>query len=267
MANPKLPALPAATTKVIADAVTEYEKKREDFEADADNLQNRLRANAKLKSLIHSLKWRTKDPTHLADSLERKARKAIEAGESFDTTAENVFTRLPDLAGVRLLHLHMRQMEEIHPLVMGVLEEEGYVVVGRPEAKTWDPEYQVMFEAFTGKLKLKVEQKESFYTSVHYVVRQNSKTRRQLELQVRTLAEEIWGEVSHSINYPHESGSIECKEQLKALARLVSGCSRLVDSIVVSHQECMKREGQLSAPKKTSSGKGARNGRGGGKVV
>src|SRR5258707_13195127 len=101
--------LPASTTKAIAGAVKAFEAKRTDFETDATNLQNRLLANGDLKKLIHSLKWRAKDPSHLQDKLERKARKAIEEGKTFDITMDDLFDRVPDLAGVRLLHLHMRQ--------------------------------------------------------------------------------------------------------------------------------------------------------------
>ena len=63
-------------------------------------------------------------------------------------------------------------------------------------------------------------------------------------LRDRTLAEEVWGEISHTINYPEETGSEACKEQLKVLARLVSGCSRLVDSIVVSYDEYNEKIGR-----------------------
>ena len=228
--------LPKPLLKQISDAVDAFKLKRLDFETDATNLQNRLLANGPLKKLIHSLKWRAKDPSHLHDKLVRKATKAIEEGNKFTITAANLFDEIPDLAGVRLLHLHMRQIENIHPLIMSVFNEEGYVVSGEPEAKTWDFEYEQMFKV----LNLKVERNESLYTSVHYVVKQNTTTRRLCELQVRTLAEEVWGEISHTINYPHETDSVACKEQLKVLARLVSGCSRLVDSIVASYADHLK---------------------------
>ena len=41
------------------------------------------------------------------------------------------------------------------------------------------------------------------------------------EIQVRTLFEEIWGEIDHTINYPHSTESIACKEQLKVLTKLI----------------------------------------------
>ncbi len=227
------PGISEATLRQIKDSVALFESKRSDFETDAANLQNRLLANPQLKRLIHSLKWRAKDPTHLHDKLERKALKSLSDKNPFAITPANLFDSVPDLAGVRLLHLHMRQMEQLHPLIMKVFSDEGYVLIGKPEAKTWDPEYEQMFRA----LQLKVQRAESLYTSVHYVVKQNKTTHRRCELQVRTLAEELWGEISHTINYPHETDSIACKEQLKVLSRVVTACSRLVDSIVVSYRD------------------------------
>lgn len=227
----------AATKKVIADATRAFELQRHNFEADAKILQERLLTHPELRKLIHSSKWRAKEPSHLNDSLCRKAQKAIAAGDVFDITQANVFSKVPDLAGLRLLHLHMRQVEKLHPLILQVLEAEGYVLDGKPEAKTWDLEYETMFKT----LGVEVTRNESLYTSVHYVIRQNSTNPRLCELQVRTLAEEVWGEISHTINYPHETDSVACKEQLKVLARIVSGCSRLVDSIVASREDHEKR--------------------------
>jgi len=42
------------------------------------------------------------------------------------------------------------------------------------------------------------------------------------------MADEIWGEVSHTINYPTPTTIAACLEQLKVLARVTSGCTWLV---------------------------------------
>ena len=230
--------LSRTTLTQIDEAVAAFEKDCPSFETDAQILIKRLLTNSELKKLIHSSKWRAKDPSHLRDKLIRKAREAIDADKPFEITHDNVFDQISDLAGVRLLHLNMRQMEKIHPLIIKVLKDEGYVLKGPKEAKTWDPEYAKMFKT----LGLKVTQDESLYTSVHYIIKQNKRTPRLCELQVRTLAEEIWGEISHSINYPYETDSVACAEQIKALARFVSGCSRLVDSIVTSYEVHCEQE-------------------------
>jgi len=243
-----MPKLPHKIVIQIDLAVKAFEQKRADFENDASILQTRLLTNPDLKKLIHSSKGRAKESSHLRDKLVRKAREALTATKPFDITAVNLFDRIPDLAGVRLIHLHMRQMEKIHPLILSVLNSEGYILKGRKEAKTWDPEYAAMFKT----LGLTVTQDQSLYTSVHYIIKQNKTTPRLCELQVRTLAEEIWGEISHTINYPHETDSVACKEQIKVLARLVSGCSRLVDSIVTSYADHCDRPPARTARRRSS---------------
>ena len=55
------------------------------------------------------------------------------------------------------------------------------------------------------------------------------------EVQVRTLMEEVWGEVDHLINYPQESAYLPIREQIRALARSTSASTRLVDAIFLSN--------------------------------
>ena len=57
-------------------------------------------------------------------------------------------------------------------------------------------------------LGIRVQRDDSLCTSLHCVVKQNLTNGRSCELQVRTLAEEIWGEISHTINYLHERDSV-----------------------------------------------------------
>ena len=186
-----------------------------------------------LKKLYHSSRWRIKDPAHLRDKLERKAREARIAGNEFEITEANVFDKINDLVGVRLLHLHTSQFHEIDGALRQLLNEYNYELREGPEAKTWDDEYRKYFES----IGVKTVQSERMYTSVHYVVVANAKTLRTAEIQVRTLAEELWGEVDHTINYPHESNRLACREQIKVLARVTSSCTRLVDAIFATHRE------------------------------
>ena len=106
-------------------------------------------------------------------------------------------------------------------------------MVTGPEANTWDDEYRDFFK----KMGVKTMSRESLYTSVHYILKTNVANPYKCELQVRTLAVEIWGEVSHIIDYPEPTTSVACKEQLKVLARVSSSCIRLVDSIFESKRE------------------------------
>jgi len=76
------------------------------------------------------------------------------------------------------------------------------------------------------------------------------------EIQVRTLAEELWGEVAHTIDYPHPSEILACREQIKVLARVTSTCTRLVDAIFRVHEnDSLKPAGNAIGNKKLKSGK------------
>lgn len=219
-------------SKKIDDIVSFYKTQKDIFEHLAENLLGNLLENGDLKKLIHSHKYRAKDPSHLKDKLYRRLKDLEKKHKKFDVDKDNLFLKIEDLAGVRLLHLHTNQMEQIHPLIKDMLREHNYKSL-KPIAYTWDIEY----EKFFNKIGISTVKRDTLYTSVHYIVEPNRKTKMRCELQVRTLMEEVWGEVSHTINYPHETNSIACKEQLKSLARFTSGCTRLVDSIFKSDAE------------------------------
>ena len=84
--------------------------------------------------------------------------------------------------------------------------------------------------------------KDSYYTSIHYVVKPKSDSNICCEIQVRTLFEEIWGEIDHTINYPSPTDNKACREQLRVLSKLVSTGTRLADSIFRTHMETFKHE-------------------------
>ena len=220
----------------IEESVEFFRINQDEFSRLAKTLLGDLSETAQLRDYIHSTKYRVKDPEHLKDKLERKAFEAIKNGKDYDITTNNLYTKIDDLAGVRLLHLYTHQLEPIHAGILDILKEYRYHSVRKPIAYTWDIENKEYFE----KLGFKAHLRKSLYTSVHYIIEPNRRTKMRCEVQVRTLAEEIWSEVSHSINYPHETKSLACKEQLKVLARVASGCTRLVDSIYTCFEDYCK---------------------------
>ena len=177
--------------------------------------------------IIHSIKSRLKDPAHLEDKLRRKLK------DGDVVTTENLFTEITDFIGVRVLHLYQDQFPSINEAINKKIENGDWVFVEQPKAFTWDPES----EKFYKNLNVLTELRETYYTSIHYVIKPNNKNSICCEIQVRTLFEEIWGEIDHSINYPHPTDSVACKEQLRVLSKLVSTGTRLADSIFRSNIE------------------------------
>lgn len=179
--------------------------------------------------IIHSIKYRLKDPEHLRDKLLRK----------WDTSGpinpDNMFDRITDLAGIRILHLYQKQFPFIHAEIMKQIDSGEWCFAEAPTAYTWDPEST----AFYRDLGIGCQLRDTYYTSIHYLLKPNETSFIRCEIQVRTLFEEIWGEIDHFINYPHSTQSIACKEQLRVLGKLASTGTRLADSIFASHEEYM----------------------------
>jgi putative GTP pyrophosphokinase len=219
--------------KRIDRLVDHYVSNQDDYEVFLDQVLTLVTRCKPLRPHVHSFKGRVKDPTHLKDKLIRKMLDAKKKKERVDITEDNLFTKINDLAGIRILHLYTRQMDKINFALKHLLEEAQYPLLEGPEARTWDDESRRYFT----DIGIATKDSPSLYTSVHYVIEANSRTKYTCEIQVRTLMEEVWGEVDHTINYPHRVDSVACREQLMALARMTSSCTRLVDSIFRSYED------------------------------
>lgn len=223
--------------KEIGALVQHFSENRATFESLLEQLISSLRGDHILSEHVHSLKWRVKDYDHLKDKLERKAIEAKAENKDFEITTSNLFEKINDLAGCRILHLYTKQFGTIHECLTRIFEEYKYELIEGPVARTWDDETRTLF----AQMGISTKESPSLYTSVHYVIAPNRRTRITCEIQVRTLAEELWGEVDHTVNYPHQSESLACREQIKVLARVTSSCTRLVDAIFSSHEDYQNR--------------------------
>ncbi len=161
---------------------------------------------------IHSIKSRLKDPDHLRKKLERK---------NSSITSENFFSQITDLAGVRVLHLYQDQFPLIHTFIQQKVNSQDWFLAEKPIAYSWDPEAKEFFE----KLELEVKVKESYYTSIHYLIKPKESSQICCEIQVRTLFEEIWGEIDHTINYPVPTSTLS--DYSRALFCLTEDCFAL----------------------------------------
>ena len=171
--------------------------------------------------IVHSVRSRMKDLQHLREKIQRRS------STEDPITPENIFDRITDIAGVRVLHLHQAQFTQIHRAINQKLDSQDWILYEEPKAYTWDPESQ----SFFADQGLNVEVKESLYTSIHYVIKPRENSPVSCEIQVRTLFEEVWGEIDHLVNYPKLTDNVVCREQIGVLARLVGAGSRLADSI------------------------------------
>ena len=212
------------TPKQIAQLVETYKSRIDEFSLFSLQVTEFFRGSRQFREgplpLVHSVKSRLKDPNHLAEKIKRKWVDG-------PITPENLFTKITDFAGVRVLHLHTQQFSEINRAINEHVAKGFLHLHEPPVAYSWDPEATKFFE----NLGLEAKTRESYYTSIHYVVKPHAQTDLTCEIQIRTLFEEIWGEIDHALNYPSPSNNVACKEQLRVLAKLSSTGTRLADSI------------------------------------
>lgn len=108
------------------------------------------------------------------------------------------------------MHLHQKQFTKIYELLQKKIETGDWFLAER-KAFTWDPESAEYFRTFG----FEPEIRDTFYTSVHFVVRPSQGSPLVCEIQIRTLFEEIWGEVDHALNYPKPTNLCYHQEQLR----------------------------------------------------
>lgn len=210
-----------------------YETNKFKFEHFMENVKSFFEKNPELHEgklhTVHSVKARMKSVEHFRDKLNRKKDNGI--------NESNLFQLITDFAGVRVLHIYQQQFVAIHNSIMRQVEEKEWVLGENPVAYSWDPEAKVFFE----KIGVRTEIKDTYYTSVHYLLKPNVDSSICCEVQVRTLFEEIWGEIDHSINYPHPIENIACKEELRVLSKFISTGTRLADAIFKTYDDhCSK---------------------------
>jgi ppGpp synthetase/RelA/SpoT-type nucleotidyltranferase len=230
--------------KEIRSLLKHYQLSRNVFQNFLDTFAIKITGSGEIKDYIHSVKWRTKSPKSFIGKLKRRYEKLRDDGKPFDITKENLFLKINDLAGFRILYLHTTQFDKINEFLKKLFEDEKYELIEGPEARVWDDEYRKIYREKGIETK---DSSENLYTSIHYIVNTKRNIEFTFEIQVRTLADELWGEVDHQLNYPLKTKNISCGEQLKVLARVTSSCTRLVDSIFKTYNSSKRKKAKKSS--------------------
>ena len=94
--------LTASEVKQIEDCSRKmFKENRHRFVQLAGMAQDRACGTPVSKKLIHTIKYRVKEPSHLLDKLTRKAIIVKTDGALFEITANNLFEKIGDLVGLR----------------------------------------------------------------------------------------------------------------------------------------------------------------------
>ncbi len=168
---------------------------------------------------FHSYSGRVKDPYHLIEKIIRKrSTNDVKYG---DMLASDYYKYITDLIGCRILLVYKRDWEKVHNHLTSFFPNDAsrYIDCNHfassydaADASTSHPymaEPPVAHtrlgdpEIYQNKLKVL---NNHYYRSLHYVLRYGTYY---VEIQVRTLFDEAWGEVDHDVLYPyHKSDKV-----------------------------------------------------------
>ncbi|MCX6765948.1 MAG: RelA/SpoT domain-containing protein [Candidatus Moranbacteria bacterium] len=144
--------------------------------------------------IVHSVRYRIKDSEHL---LAKIIRKKIEDPKR-EITIHNYKSLITDLIGIRAIHLFKEDWVFIHKFIEDNwdLHEQPLAYIREGDAGPCVEEYK--------KYKCNVELHPHGYRSVHYLIQSRPGRDPYIaEIQVRTIFEEGWSEIDHTIKYPN----------------------------------------------------------------
>ncbi|MFH2115266.1 MAG: hypothetical protein ABIJ86_12255 [Spirochaetota bacterium] len=217
----------------------DYKRQLPDLEAIA-----RYVVDIILKSkIVHSINYRLKDPDNLMSKIVRKRLENPESPIGLDNYQE----RITDLIGIRALHLFKEDWIRIHRYLSA-----NWELAEQPVAYVREGDSERILE-FYRENQCGVEFHAFGYRSVHYTLATSPNRRRfVIEMQVRTLFEEAWGEIDHTVRYPYNLDN-DVLARLSSILNSISGNADEIGSYMLymkGRQEKVEAEYQETLQEK-----------------
>lgn len=201
--------------KTLEEIYDDYCNREKEIIDHENELERYIRKN--MKAPIHSLRCRKKDSKHLIEKIIRKRGK--EQSKKYENIDASNYTEIiRDLIGVRILVLSKEEWEKVFEDLIKLFPEsdEGEILMAEPPVA-----YTRYGDRNIYKEKIKVEHTNKGYRSQHYIVKFK---KYYCEIQVRTISEEVYGEVDHKVKYPY-------RDDNRFLIRYTSTLSQLLESV------------------------------------
>lgn len=193
---------------------------RKKCDGTAQSLVMRIMATESLQD-IHSVRYRVKSfESLLKKYIKKKAVLPENPGINYEIekyrpmTGDNYHKIITDLIGIRILIRYQKQWETVHkwiwehfhsddrPYIGNWLDEypggdNNDFLVEQPKLYLRDENDRSFYQTF-GKDVFDVHISREGYSSIHYVIWYDGKY---VEIQVRTIYDEAWGECTHDLVY------------------------------------------------------------------
>lgn len=171
----------------------------------------------------HSIRCRHKDPEHLIEKIIRKRGK--EQSAKYNGINEvNYKDIIRDLIGLRILVIKKEDWETVFEDLVRIFPfdlNESCYMVEKPVA------YIRYGDRDIYKDKIKKEYSNKDYRSQHYIVKFEGYF---CEIQVRTLAEEVYGEFDHLVKYPYRNDNNFLMRYTGTISKLTNAIDEMMST-------------------------------------
>lgn len=199
----------------LKEIFVDYEKNYYKYNYLADEIVKKIRESAPAEAKI--IYGRAKNPEHLLEKIIRKIGNE-DKQDYYGINVKNYKKIVTDLIGIRILMLKKEDWDpvdlHIHKLFKRFVQfPVAYVCYG--DRDVYD------------RKRINTEYTNKGYRSQHYTVLYN---RNIYEIQVRTLAEEVYGEYDHKIRYPYRVNSNFLARYNRIIAKVTSELDDLIST-------------------------------------
>lgn len=243
-----------------------YSKK---CEATAQQLLMTILTDSELKE-IHSARYRMKSVNSLLTKyVKKKALLPTQPGTDYNIekyrlmSKDNYFKIITDLIGIRILIRYQQQWEVVHNWIWN-----NFFKVDKTYIKNWIDDYPSgeTEDFLVEKPKLYLRDEKDFpmyqkvgkdvfekhvsnegYSSIHYLLWYDGKY---VEIQVRTIYDEAWGECTHDLVYKckNKARRVELERLSGCLATQTQAASMIADMMFEKAQISPKKKEEKSLP-------------------
>lgn len=204
------------------------------------NAISHITANTLLQAPgAQAIRYRIKDPLHL---LRKVIRKKAEYPERI-IDHRSYLDWINDLVGIRVLYLYKESWRSL-----GQYIEEVWPLKRPPVAYIHESDTGMLVEELA-KEGCILRRHPLGYRAVHYVIStQPHRQRYFVEIQLRTLFEEGWSEIDHTVRYPDRACNGFARDLLAVLNRLTGNADDIATLIKLFFDKMQaKKSGQSTA--------------------
>lgn len=156
------------------------------------------------KESLHTILYRIKDEARLIEKIDQENSSSAVGSKSI--THKNFQERIEDIIGIRIICLRLSDIIKVEAYLELLVGEKILQFICEPDHKR-----SFVLPINPGEADLQNHNLQySGYSSIHYQVRlvENTDASKefkeiQVELQLRTILEEAWGEIDHKYRYAY----------------------------------------------------------------